>query len=237
MLVTLWEVKAKLSNSQPFNAVNDVFDCVSDMVNGAAFAIEDDMSATNHQMRFTTTLKDSQLEHREDSSVDIPRAPDQPTLAAFHRLTEYQGEQARSINAPIQHKLRMLTDPSLRNAFKVVKTVFTDEIKKALARMEGKDDVVMMSALDQILLREKQYAEKNGKKPEFFHGRITDEVSTLPEPSLKPTHRLCWMLQSLQIADTSSLRCLATTQRVMKPVQRASAVSLCSSKCLWTGED
>lgn len=185
MLVSLWEVKAQLSSGQPFNAVNDIFDCVSDMVNGAAFAIEDDMSATNHQMRFTMTIKDSQLKHREDGSVDIPRAPDQPTLAAFHRLTEYQGKQARSINAPIQHKLRMLTDASLRNSFKVVKEVFTEEIKKALVRMEGRDDVVMMSALDQILLREKQYAEKNGKKPELFHGRITDEVSTPPDVRLE----------------------------------------------------
>lgn len=177
MLVSLWEVKAQYASGRPFHAINDIFDCVSDMVNGAAFAIEDNMSSTKHQLEFTTSLKDAIVKEREDGSVDISRAPDLPTLAAFHRLTEYQGEQARSINAPIQHKLRMLTDPALRNAFKVAKQVFTDEIKKALARMQGEGDIVMMSALDQILSREKQYAEKHGKKPEYFHGRITDEVS------------------------------------------------------------
>lgn len=177
MLVALWEVKAQYANGRPFEAINDIFDCVSDMVNGAAFAIEDTMSATKHQLEFTVGLKNLNVEDREDGSVNIPRAPDQPTLVAFHRLTEYQGEQARSINAPIQHKLRMLTDPSLRNAFKVVREVFTSEIKKSLARMEGKSDTVMMSALDQMLSRENQYAEKHGKKPEYFHGRIIDEVS------------------------------------------------------------
>lgn len=177
MLVALWEFKAQYANGRPFEAINDIFDCVSDMVNGAAFAIEDTMSATKHQLEFTVDLKNLSVEEREDGSVNIPRAPDQPTLVAFHRLTEYQGEQARSINAPIQHKLRMLTDPALRNAFKVVRKVFTNEIKKALARMEDKRDTVMMSALDQMLSREKQYAEKYGKKPEYFHGRIIDEVS------------------------------------------------------------
>ena len=191
MLVALWEVKAQYANGRPFDAINDVFDCVSDMVNGAAFAIEDAMSATRHQLKFTTTLTDLDVKEREDGSVNIPRALDQPTLAAFHRLTEYQGEQARSINAPIQHKLRMLTDPSLRNAFKVVREVFTDEIKKALARMDGKDDIAMMSALDQMLLRETQHAEKNGKKPEYFHGRIIDEASPPPQPEFGMTARNC----------------------------------------------
>lgn len=73
-------------------------------------------------------LKDLNVEEREDGSVNVPGAPNQPTLAAFYRLTVYQGEQARSINVPIQHKLRMLTDLALRNAFKVVRKVFTDEI-------------------------------------------------------------------------------------------------------------
>lgn len=185
MLVELWEVKAQFAKGRPFHASSDIFDCVSDMVNGAAFAIEDSMSATKHQLRFTAKLENSDVTEREDRSVNIPRAPDQPTLVAFHRLTEYQGEQARSINAPIQHKLRMLTDPTLRNAFRVVENVFTNEIKKALARMEGNGEATMMSALDQILFREGQHAEKHGKKPEYFHGRITDEASVPPQSSLR----------------------------------------------------
>lgn len=181
MLVTLWDLKAQYASGRPFDAIKDIFDCVSDMVNGAAFAIEDNMSSTKHQLEFTAALKDTNVKAREDGSVDIPRAPDLPTIAAFHRLTAYQGEQARSINAPIEHKLRMLTDPTLRNAFKVARGVFTNEIKKALARREGEGDAVTMSALDQILSRENQYAEKHGKKPEYFHGRITDEVGIPPQ--------------------------------------------------------
>lgn len=199
MLVTLWEVKAQHANGRPFDAIKDIFDCVSDMVNGAAFAIEDTMSSTNHQLKFTEGLKHLIVKERKDGFVNIPRAPDQPTLAAFHRLTEYQGEQARSINAPIQHKLRMLTDPALRNAFKVVRKVFTNEIQKALARMEGKGEVVMMSALDQILFREKQYAEKHGSKPDYFHGRIIDEVSVPPQFGLKAPNWL-YSASSLTLA-------------------------------------
>lgn len=180
MLVELWQVKAQYATGRPFYAMSDIFDCVSDMVNGAAFAIEDSMSATRHQLRFTAELKTVDVKERKDGSVNIPRAPDQPTLVAFHRLTAYQGEQARSINAPIQHRLRMLTDSSLRNAFHVVRNLFTNEIKKALTRMEERGDTVMTSALDQILSREKQHAEKHGKKPEYFHGRITDEASVPP---------------------------------------------------------
>lgn len=185
MLVELWQVKAQYATGRPLYAMSDIFDCVSDMVNGAAFAIEDSMSATRHQLRFTAELKTVDVKEREDGSVNIPRAPDQPTLVAFHRLTAYQGEQARSINAPIQHRLRMLTDSSLRNAFHVVRNLFTDEIKKALARMEEKGDTVMTSALDQILSREKQHAQKHGKKPEYFHGRITDEASVPPQSGPK----------------------------------------------------
>ncbi|KAK2615030.1 hypothetical protein N8I77_001809 [Diaporthe amygdali] len=197
--VIISDFKAQYANGRPFDAIKDIFDCVSDMVNGAAFAIEDTMSSTNHQLKFTEGLKFLMVEEREDGFVNIPRAPDQPTLAAFHRLTEYQGEQARSINAPIQHKLRMLTDPALRNAFKVVRKVFTNEIQKALARMEGKGEIVMMSALDQILFREKQYAEKHGSKPDYFHGRIIDEVSVPPQFGLKAPNWL-YLASSLTLA-------------------------------------
>lgn len=188
MLVALWEIKAHYANGRPFDAISDVFNCVSDMVNGAAFAIGDNMSATRHQMKFTAALEGLSAKEEEDGSVNIPRAPEQPTLAAFHRLTEYQGEQGRSINAPIQHKLRMLTSPALRNAFKVMRQVFTDEIKKALARIDGEGDGAMMSALDQMLLRERQYAEKHGTKPEYFHGRIIDEASGPPQFCLITQH-------------------------------------------------
>ncbi|KAG6355011.1 hypothetical protein INS49_004092 [Diaporthe citri] len=193
------KMKAQYAIGRPFYAMSDIFDCVSDMVNGAAFAIEDSMSATRHHLRFAAELKTSFVKEGEDGSVNLPRAPDQPTLVAFHRLTAYQGEQGRSINAPIQHRLRMLTDPTLRNAFDVVTNVFANEIKKALARMEGKGDSVMMSALDQILSREKQHAEKYGKKPDYFHGRITDEASVPPQSGLK-TRRWLYLVSSLTLS-------------------------------------
>lgn len=161
-------------------------------------AIEDAMSSTKHQLDFAAALKDMNVEEREDGSVNIPRAPDLPTLVAFHRLIRHQGEQAVSINAPIQHKLQMLTDPSLRNAFKVEREVFTNEIKKALARLEGEGDTVT-SALDQILSREKQYAEKHGTKPDYFHGRITDEVGVPPQFGPKAPEWL-YLASSLTLA-------------------------------------
>lgn len=72
MLVALWEVKARYANGRPFDAISDVFNCVSDMVNGAAFAIEDNLSATRHQMKFTAALE-VRVSRRKKTAPSISR--------------------------------------------------------------------------------------------------------------------------------------------------------------------
>lgn len=175
----------KLANGNTFEAKEDVFGVLADMVSAAAFTLE----AADSQIRKSCAHL-QQLQPAETNTggnktpARVSVSPDGiaefsggarvPFYDALERLTEHQGDQNRAFSPVFDHAYEMATDATLRNAYRVAKQFETEQIERSLKRLQSSK--AQLSALDHILSREAQVADKEGRKPEYYSQRIYDEV-------------------------------------------------------------
>jgi hypothetical protein len=174
-LVDLWMLKAKLAKGRPFNAKKDIIDAAMDIINAAAFSFDDGMSTTKHQLDHLAGMTSTHIVECKDGSTDFPRLADLPDIAAISAVADHLGTQFRSVMPRLDHKIRMLTQPNLRRNFARKDAMISREIAKSLARFKAGDHT-MFSALDHLLQREINAAQKADRQPVFYSSRIKDEV-------------------------------------------------------------
>lgn len=174
-LLELWSLKAKLANGRPFNAKKDVVDAAMDIINAAAFSFDNAMSTTKHQLDYLCGMGSSKWFESSDGSVEFPRLPDIPEIAAVCAVADHLGTQFRSVMPRLDHKIRLLTQPALRRNIALKDTMISREIARSLARFNNGDHT-MFSALDHLLQREMNAASKADRPPVFDSPRIKDEV-------------------------------------------------------------
>jgi hypothetical protein len=179
-LVDLWALKAGIADGKPFDAHRDIVDAAMDIINAAAFSSDDSMSTTKHQIDFLNSELGTDTAVQANGSIKFPRALDIPGIAAMSAVADYLGTQFRAIMPRLEHRVRMLTNPSLRLIFSRKNEVILNETKKSIARFESGDQTTF-SALDHLLQREINASTKTGRKPDFFSPRIRDEVSARAE--------------------------------------------------------
>lgn len=173
----------RLANGITFEAKTDVFAALADMVSAAAFTLE---PADSLIRKWNTHLQQIQLAAsatgessaafsvNRDGIAEFSRGARVPYYDSLDRLSKHQGDQARAVFPNLEHWYKMATDTTLRRAYQTVKTYETEQIEKSLARMQHSG--AQQSAVDHLLFREGQVAEKEGRKPEFYSKRIYDEV-------------------------------------------------------------
>lgn len=174
-LIDLWTLKTELAGGRPFDADRDIFDTAIDIINAAAFGLEDNFSTLKSQLDTLTPLSAAELPVKADGSVEFPHPPYGPEIAAIHELGLHIGEQFKSMLPRFAHFFAILTSRSLRRAFAIRDKFIHGEIEKALARYRSGNDR-MRSAMDHVLQREMNAAKKAGRPPVFHSPRIHDEV-------------------------------------------------------------
>jgi hypothetical protein len=184
-LVHLWALKAKVADGRPFDAKKDVVDAAMDIINAAAFSFDESMSATKHQLDHLKGLEAAGSVRGVDGSIEFPRPPELPDIAAIHAVTDHLGTQFRSTMPRLGHKICMLTQPSLRRNIAHKDEMISREIARSLSRYNSGNHT-MFSALDHLLQREMMAAQKAGRQPVFDSPRIKDEVR-----APRSTSRLC----------------------------------------------
>lgn len=177
-LVQLWSLKAKIARGRPFAAHPDMFNAAMDMINAAAFAFNDSLSGTRHQLDYLSSLVDFTPSVAPDGSIEFPQLPTLPDLAAFITIFKASGVTATSPLPMLTHRYQIATNSELRRAMAHRDRVLHREIQKSLRKMEERnDDGMGSSAVENILRREEAVAAKEGRQPDFHSGRIRDEVS------------------------------------------------------------
>lgn len=176
-LVDLWTLKASLANGKPINAEKDIINAAMDIINAAAFSFDDGMSATKHQLDYLLGGGSSNVVERDNGSLEFPNLDDLPDIAAIFTVTEHLGSQFRSIMPRLDHKIRILSRPELRRSIARKDAMISREIARSLSRFEG-GDYTMLSALDHLLHREMNAAQKTGRQPDFYSHSIKDEVGS-----------------------------------------------------------
>ncbi|KAI1810386.1 cytochrome P450 [Poronia punctata] len=192
-LIDLWTLKTSLGRGKPFDAQRDISDAAMDIINAAAFGIGDEQSTVKHQLDHlrasssstttTTTTTPSKSERESESESDIvasfPSLPQLADIAAVEEVSRYLGEQFKAPFPLLAHKINMLTNGDLRRNFKRKNEFLHREIDNAVERLKkgnGNGKEKMRSAMDFILSREMNLAEKEGREPVFHAPRIHDEL-------------------------------------------------------------
>ncbi|KAI1176834.1 cytochrome P450 [Nemania sp. FL0916] len=196
-LVELWDLKAKLAENRPFNARRDLFDAAIDIINAVTFGLEDDQSTVKSQTDFLISESGFQLRLEADGSVMFPEISPLPIITTIEEIGAHLGEQLKSPFPKLAHYFQMLTSPSLAKSFARKESFIRNEIDKAVVRLR-RGEGGTRSAMDYILLREMNAAEKVGRKPLFHSRQIHDElfgyIAAGHETSLTT---LSWMVKNL----------------------------------------
>lgn len=176
-LVDLWTHKSTLANERPFRADLDIY----------MWALDLTMAVTFHFPK-PDTMMFKQLKFAAEKSVVIepPRSNEEPVtfesvemdpeLNACVYLTKSVGVAFRSNVPRLAHYLY------LRKAYSRQQVALKDalikrNIDQSLERLARRGtERKLTCAVDQILLREKDIAEKVGRRPDFHKRAIYDEV-------------------------------------------------------------
>lgn len=177
-LVDLWALKTELGEGRPFKARRDIFDAAIDIINAAAFGLEDDQSTVKNQSDFLRSKPGYRPAINADGTVAFPELPTLPDIAAIEAIGIHLGEQFKAPFPKLMHRFQMLTSPTLAQNFARKDKFIYDEIDKAVVRLR-KGESGTRSAMDHILQREMNAAEKAGREPIFHSPRIHDEVRLL----------------------------------------------------------
>ncbi|KAI0397979.1 cytochrome P450 [Xylariaceae sp. FL0594] len=200
LLVELWTVKARLGGGRPFDAHKDLVDASIDIINAAAFGLGDEQSTVKHQLDHLLSLSSSSSSFKineKDGSITFPQLPQLPAIAAIEAVGKYLGEQFKAPFAVLAHRVNMLRDARLRRNFRLKDEFLRNEIDKAVERLR-RGESGLRSAMDFVLQREMNQAEKMGRTPVFHSPRIHDELFGYIVAGHDTTSTaLMWMVKTL----------------------------------------
>ncbi len=184
--VRLWEIKTELAGGRPFSAQIDMYHTVLDAVMAFTFGAGFQHAAVRPQSELLEGLDPGQKSALLKSGR--PGDPVEFPTAALHESLDFCMAAGHVLE-------KLITSPSpkltywwecQKPAFKKIlgaKDRFVKEgIDKAVAkaRAHGDSEEWVSSAVDHMILREKTLAEKSGREPEYWDGRMRDEVSVYP---------------------------------------------------------
>lgn len=186
-LLQLWEQKARLSKGHAFAAANDVYCTTMDAIWPIVFGADPANSNTKAQLRLYLGVKEIDLPSDSDADVALPKAPHPDIVQSFFNIMHSVEACIKSPVPALAHWMLRQTS-ALKKSFRVKDELIQKGIHRAVDRVlksskSGKEAQVQC-AIDDIVLRELQLADKEKREPEFFSRGISDEV-TLQYPRRK----------------------------------------------------
>ncbi|EAU36731.1 predicted protein [Aspergillus terreus NIH2624] len=181
-LVDLWDAKARLAAGRPFFAAEDIHNTALDAVLSFSFGGAFPHSATRPQLELLSTLY-MEAVHRNDTPLDrpaeFPQASPPDCIKAILDITGAFEYTKSSIFPRLMWFLASKT-PRVRHAVRTKDNFVLRELQGATHRLVWKDSDAdhtwAQSAVDLIVDRERKYAEREGRSPNFFGSAIRDEV-------------------------------------------------------------
>jgi hypothetical protein len=180
-LVDLWREKERRAGERCFNAEIDVYHMALDAVLDFTFADALPHRALPAQIE-AVVMHDPVLLPPEAASEATPVAnftspPLHEFLVAVVRISEVIGELFKSPFPRLSWKLLRLKSKE-RKFISTRENMIQDQIRQSVERLSQFDegDKGVKSAIDMMMLRERQIAEKEGREPQYFSRGMIDEV-------------------------------------------------------------
>lgn len=180
LLLELWDVKTQKGNGRPFQADRDIYNLALDIIVSAAFDFPLSRCTIVKQIAHLKTSPEVKSTHSQDAMEPFPfeAVSLDPELQACIYLTESIGVSFQSVFPRLAHWL-YLKKPRSKRAMRLKEQLIATNIEKAIKRLEEQGEgreTNLRCAVDQLLLREKTIAEKQGLQPNFHKRAIYDEL-------------------------------------------------------------
>jgi len=171
-LIQLWNEKERLSQGRPWSAKDDIYDVALESIWAAVFGIEETATVTKEQLALLSPLKSIDLPASKDEEAVFERAPAPAAFDAVIKLTDSLEMVGKSPMPRIQGLIMRYLMPSIKRLMVLRDKAIKEEVIKAENRMNtsGKKDNIK-AAVDHMLRREKAFAEKQGRKPDY-HSKV-----------------------------------------------------------------
>jgi hypothetical protein len=177
LLMDLWRVKARAACERPWVANADLnhmsLDAVAAFAFGADFvhsAVKPDLDAVKAQKYVVPSSNDEPIVFARGQKDQLL----QSILDLTHTIGEVQGNPSPRLTwAYVMRK------PKVKQANQRKDDGLKRELQDALKRFQSGNvqDVKLRSAVDQMIINERNLAEKDGRLPDYFSGVMIDEVS------------------------------------------------------------
>lgn len=189
-LMHLWRLKARIADGRPWEAGEDINHAILDAVMSFAFGERFKHSATKPTVALIEGLGDEAIRESSvsygkedglDGLIHFPSAKVSDVLQAITDLSATIG-QVRGALPPSLVWAYIMRKPSIKRATKVKEEYFLKELQYAVSQLSEKGGDREWSAIHHMILRERSFAQKEGRQPEYFSRVMFDEVSMLLSP-------------------------------------------------------
>ncbi|KAH8590933.1 cytochrome P450 [Bisporella sp. PMI_857] len=204
-LVELWRIKSLKTQGRPFDVSNDIVLFSFDAILSAAMGLSDSGGDLDHQIALHGATKSLDTEDSmSDNAVTLEAAERSAELKALTIDEESLGRAFYFPSPRLYHLVNKLR-PSVRNAGKTLRKYINSQIDKAVQNL-GKG-CEPQCALDYVIQRELEAAEKAGRKPVLDDPRIRDGIyGYLIAGHDTSTGSLTWLLRRLVAHPTEQVK-------------------------------
>nr|XP_036582208.1 cytochrome P450 monooxygenase [Colletotrichum truncatum]KAF6790868.1 cytochrome P450 monooxygenase [Colletotrichum truncatum] len=172
-LVELWTEKMRISNGRPFEAGRDIHNMALDIILSVAFNRDESLGVTMRNTAHLANLPVQSAAKDETEPATIENLPLDTEAQVFNAMTDSVGMIFKSPLPRLRGWFLKRTD-WMKKAMASKDEMTTRELAKAVERMEASEPP--RCAMDQILLRERAMAEKEGRQPDYYSPTIRDEL-------------------------------------------------------------
>ncbi|KAJ2999363.1 hypothetical protein NUW58_g22 [Xylaria curta] len=178
LLIDLWRMKSHIANGRPWKAADDINQMALNGLTGFSFGEDFKHSAIKPALLAVQGMDEEALaiirRKGPDEFVEFPKGQESTALRAIRELTETVGE-VQGNPVPALTWAYVTRKPRIRKAIRIKEDCIEKELMNGVQRWEETSGRVIKSAVDQMIVREKRLAEKEGRTPNFFSRVMIDE--------------------------------------------------------------
>ncbi|KAK3986104.1 cytochrome P450 [Cladorrhinum sp. PSN332] len=171
-LIRIWEIKCAAAEGRPFSAHHDITYMALDTIFAAMFGHPEEESINTQRTR-TISQWTPELPASQDSPVPFPdgELPEifSAALTLANSVTDTQLSPAPRLTSWVLRKF-----PFMRKATAIKDAYIRSKVDESLALMKA-GDTDPRTALHSVLLREREVADKEGRRPAYYGRAIADE--------------------------------------------------------------
>jgi len=185
-MITLWREKNRLAGGRPFSATRDISHCALDAVLGFTFGPSLDLSATQPNVDYLSSLSSVPMPSDSDDNtkaVEFPYATFNPYIEAMFILSNSLETSMKSPFPKLAHWFLRQTQ-SMKTARNNKEEILARQINLSTARVKGtSEEQVVRCAVDDMVRREIVQSSKEQREPAFHTRVFADEVRSHDYPN------------------------------------------------------